>query len=501
MELNDKILSLGALEFIKALHMKFNAERLELLEARDEMASLVRRGATSALYANGEKFPLTDWKVAPIPEDLQDRRVEITGPAEQKMIINALNSGANCFMADFEDSLSPTWENILSGHRNIYNAVRKQIDFTDPSTGKEYRLNEKVATLHVRPRGWHLDEKHITVSGMPVSASLFDFGLHFYNNGFALIASPNCSGPYFYLPKMENYREAALWSKVFKFSENYVSMIEGTIRATVLIETLPAAFEMETILYELRDYVAGLNAGRWDYLFSMIKMLGWEGVKIFPDRSALTMSSSFMHNYSELIVKTCHKRGAHAMGGMSAFIPSRKDNKINNEAFQKVKEDKEREYNLGFDGTWVAHPDLVPIARNAFLGTNQKDRQVERNIFLGSLLPAVIGDITEEGVKTNWNVALEYIENWLNGKGAVTINNLMEDAATAEISRIQLWHWLRHDVTLTNGRKAKDVLSEITCDHIVEKDGDDKAFKLLCDLIYDKTCPDFLTTSLYKELP
>lgn len=493
MELNDKILNLDALQFILELNERFNARRLNLLEERKILEQELKKGNFNALI-NKQDFP-ENWKVATTPPDLIDRRVEITGPAERKMIINALNSGANCFMADFEDSLSPTWKNIIDGHKAIYDAVRQEIDYRDETTGKEYKLNETTATLLVRPRGWHMDEKNITINGRPISASLFDFGLHFFNNSDPLILIKG-SGPYFYLPKLESYKEAELWKDVFEFSEQFMGYKVGTIRATVLIETFPAAFQMENILFALRNYISGLNAGRWDYLFSMIKKLGFDQSKIFSDRSELTMTQPFMQTYCEMLVKVCHKHGAHAMGGMSAFIPSRKDAEINKAAFQKVKEDKEREFNLGFDGTWVAHPDLVPVAKEVFTVTHQKDKQIDKNISFDDLFPNVTVKVTEEGVKNNFFVAAEYIDNWLNGKGAVTINNLMEDAATAEISRTQLWQWYKYDVLTTDNKKVRDIYQDL----LSETQFLSKSLTILDEMIKAEKCPDFLTTRSYKEL-
>jgi malate synthase len=400
------------------------------------------------------------WKVASIPADLQNRRVEITGPVERKMMINALNSGANVFMADFEDANSPTWDNLIQGHLNLRDAIARTIAFASPE-GKQYKLNEEVATLMVRPRGWHLEEKHVRVDGAPMSASLFDFGLYFFHQARALLA--NGTGPYFYLPKLESHLEAQLWNEAFKLAQDELGVPRGTIKATVLIETILAAFEMEEILYELRDHMAGLNAGRWDYIFSVIKKFRNQPGFILPDRGQITMTVPFMRAYTELLVKTCHRRAAHAMGGMAAFIPSRKDAQVNEVALAKVREDKERESHDGFDGTWVAHPDLVAIAKEPFdrlLGAkpHQKERlreevQINAKDLLNLHIPG--GQITEAGFRNNLSVGLQYLEAWLQGNGAVAIYNLMEDTATAEISRAQIWQWLHSaQATLADGRKV-----------------------------------------------
>jgi len=393
------------------------------------------------------------WTVGPAPRDLTDRRVEITGPVDRKMMINALNSGASVFMADLEDACSPTWENVVGGQAHLMDAVRRTLGFTAPD-GRRYALAERVATLVVRPRGWHLSEAHLEVDGAPASASLFDFGLYFFHNARELL--DRGSGPYFYLPKMESHLEARLWNDVFAFAQDALGIPRGTIRATVLIETILAAFEMDEILYELRDHAAGLNAGRWDYLFSLIKTFRERPEFVLPDRAQVTMAVPFMRAYAQLLVRTCHRREAHAIGGMAAFIPSRRDAEVNARALARVREDKEREAGDGFDGTWVAHPDLVPVAREVFDRTlaerpHQKDRKREDVGVGGDALLDVrveAGEVTESGVRTNVSVAVQYIESWLRGVGAVAINNLMEDAATAEISRTQLWQWIRHGVSL-----------------------------------------------------
>ncbi|MGH7496735.1 MAG: malate synthase A [bacterium] len=456
-----EILTPEALAFVAKLERELGRTRRELLQKRKERQAEIDAGAMPDFLATTARMRQeVSWKVAPLPSDLQNRRVEITGPVERKMMINAFNSGANVFMADFEDANSPTWENLIQGHINLREAIARTISFVSPE-GKQYKLNQEVATLMVRPRGWHLEEKHVRVDGAPVSASLFDFGLYLFHQGRTLIAKG--TGPYFYLPKLESHLEARLWNEAFNLGQDDLGIPRGTIKATVLIETILAAFEMEEILYELRDHMAGLNAGRWDYIFSVIKKFRRRPEVILPDRSQITMTVPFMRAYTELLVKTCHRRGAHAMGGMAAFIPSRKDAQVNEVALAKVREDKERESQDGFDGTWVAHPDLVAIAKEPFdkvLGTNphQKERlraevQVKAKDLLNLHIPG--GQITEAGFRNNVSVGLQYLEAWLQGNGAVAIHNLMEDTATAEISRAQIWQWLhREQVTLSDGRKV-----------------------------------------------
>jgi malate synthase len=453
------------------------------------------------------------WFVALAPKDLNDRRVEITGPTDRKMVINALNSGAKVFMADFEDSLSPTWQNVVEGQVNLQDAVRRQIDFTSPE-GKEYKLKKELATLVVRPRGWHLDEKHVVFNGEPVSASLFDFGLYFFHNAAELLNRG--SGPYFYLPKMESHLEARLWNDVFIYAQHALGIPRGSIRATVLIETILAAFEMEEILYELREHAAGLNAGRWDYIFSMIKKFSHDPAFTLPDRSQVTMAVPFMRAYAELLVKTCHRRGAHAIGGMAAFIPSRKDKEVNDRALTKVREDKDRESGQGFDGTWVAHPDLVPVAREIFdrvLGdrSHQKDKtRDDLEVAATQLLDTRIdgAGITHAGIESNISVALRYIDAWLQGTGAVAIFNLMEDAATAEISRAQLWQWRVHNAKLEDGRLFDGEMYQTIRDQqvkiIAAESGPDSrlpdAAALLDTLVLSNDFPEFLTVPGYGLL-
>ena len=453
----DRVLTAEALELVAALHRAFDPVR------RDLLAQRAARREALASHAPGTpldfKTPASvaqgDWRVAPAPRDLDDRRVEITGPVDRKMMINALNSGAKAFMADLEDACSPTWANVIEGQVNLMDAVRRTLAME--TGGKSYRLGETTATLLVRPRGWHLEERHLLVDGTPVAGALVDFGLYLHHNARELIACG--SGPYFYLPKLESHLEARLWNDVFLAAQQALGIPRGTIRATVLVETLPAAFEMEEILYELREHASGLNAGRWDYLFSFIKTFRARADKVLPDRSQLTMTVPFMRAYTERLVQICHKRGAHAIGGMAAFIPSRKDPEVNARALARVREDKERESGDGFDGSWVAHPDLVPVAREVFdrvLGErpHQKERQrPEVNTRGEDLIDARVpgGLVTEGGVRMNVEVAMLYLESWLRGSGAVAIHNLMEDAATAEISRTQLWQWIQHGVAIDGG--------------------------------------------------
>jgi malate synthase len=444
----EEILTHEALEFVAELHRRFDPTRRDLLRRRVERQARLDAGELPDFLSATREVREGDWRVAPAPDNLQDRRVEITGPVERKMMINALNSGARCFMADFEDANSPTWANCVDGQVNLVEAIEGTIELETPD--KAYRLNDEVATLLVRPRGWHLPERHVLVDDAPVSASLFDFGLYFFHNAHRLLERG--AGPYLYLPKLESHLEARLWNDVFDFAEDELSVPPGSIRATVLIETILAAFEMEEILFELRDHSAGLNAGRWDYIFSVIKKFRSRPEFVLPDRAQVTMTVPFMRAYTELLVKTCHRRGAHAMGGMAAFVPSRRDPEVNEAALAKVREDKVREANDGFDGTWVAHPDLVPVATEEFdrvLGErpNQLERlREEVSVQAGDLLDVRVpdGDVTNEGVQNNVSVGLRYLESWLRGVGAAAIYNLMEDAATAEIARSQVWQWVRH---------------------------------------------------------
>ncbi len=441
MQTND-VLTPEAVAFLTDLQRTFGERRATLLADRSDRRKRLIAGELPDFLAATEPIRAGDWRVSACPAEIADRRVEITGPVDRKMVINALNSGARVFMADFEDANAPTWKNCIEGQRNLTDALDRTISL---DTGeKSYTLNDEVAVLFVRPRGWHLEERHFEVDEAPMSASLFDFGLYFFRNH-------GRNGRYFYLPKLESHLEARLWNDVFTWAEERLEVDHGTIKATVLIETILAAFEMDEILYELRDHSAGLNAGRWDYIFSVIKKLGHRPEFVLPDRAAVTMAVPFMRSYCELLVKTCHRRGAHAMGGMAAFIPSRRDPEVNAIALAKVREDKEREAGQGFDGTWVAHPDLVPVAREAFdavLGErpNQLELQREEETTAEQLLDiaATPGEITEEGLRGNVSVGIQYLAAWLEGSGAVAINNLMEDAATAEISRSQIWQWLIH---------------------------------------------------------
>ncbi|HYG60120.1 MAG TPA: malate synthase A, partial [Symbiobacteriaceae bacterium] len=436
------ILTPEALAFVAELQRRFGPPREALLQRRAERQAQFDAGLLPGFLPETQHVRDGDWQVGPIPADLQDRRVEITGPVDRKMVINALNSGAKVFMADLEDSCTPTWENVVEGQANLIDAIEGTISFANPD-GRVYKLNANPATLIVRPRGWHLEERHLLVDGKPASGSLVDFGLYFFHNAKRLLAKG--SGPYFYLPKTESHLEARLWNDVFVYAQEALGIPRGTIKVTVLIETIVAAFEMDEILYELREHIAGLNAGRWDYIFSVIKKFSHRPDFVLPDRAQVTMTVPFMRAYTELLVKTCHRRGAFAMGGMAAFIPNRKDPEVTENALAKVREDKTREANDGCDGTWVAHPDLVPVAMEVFdavLGTrpNQVERQrPEVSVTAAQLLDVAIpgGAVTEAGLRNNVSVAIQYMEAWLRGNGAVAINNLMEDAATAEISRSQ----------------------------------------------------------------
>jgi malate synthase len=508
----ESLLTREALTFLGELERRFGPQRRALLARREERRASYRAGGLPGFLAETRGVREGSWQVAAAPADLNDRRVEITGPVEQKMMINALNSGAKVFMADFEDALSPNWENVVNGQLNCSAAVRRTLEFTSPE-GKAYRLNPATATLLVRPRGWHLVEKHVTLDGQPMSGSLFDFGLYLFHNGAEL--TRRGSGPYFYLPKLESHLEARLWNDVFTFSQQALGIRHGTIRATVLIETILAAFEMEEILYELRDHAAGLNAGRWDYIFSVLKNFGHRPDFVLPDRTQVTMAVPFMRAYTEMLVRACHRRGAHAIGGMAAFIPSRRDAEVNARAMAKVREDKLREAEIGFDGSWVAHPDLVPVAQAVFdetLGSrpNQKDRLREDVIpdaarLLHVQIPG--GQVTERGVRTNIRVALEYLENWLEGRGAVGIDNLMEDSATAEISRTQLQQWLHHEVALADGgtltpqRYAALAREELEG---LERGGPGarrrEAATLLDRLVHEQVPEEFLTLGAYDYL-
>ncbi len=469
-----EVFTAEALEFIAVLHRRFNPTRLDLLRRRGKRQARVDQGKALDFLKATRRIRDDSWRIAPVPVDLIDRRVEITGPTERKMMINALNSGAKTFMADFEDANTPAWRNVVEGQVNLRDAVRRTIEYAS-SEGKEYRLNREVATLLVRPRGWHLPERHVRVDREDASASLVDFGLFFFHNAKDLVARG--TAPYFYLPKMESHLEARLWNDVFAFAEEALGVRRGTTKATALIETFPAAFEMEEILFELRDHAAGLNAGRWDYLFSIIKTLRARTDFVLPDRAQLTMTVPFMRAYTELLVKTCHRRGAHAIGGMAAFVPSRRDPTANENAFTKVREDKAREANDGFDGTWVAHPDLVQVAGQVFdhalqgrpnqLGQVRDDVDVTAHDLLDVRVPG--GKTTEAGLRSNVRVALQYLEAWLRGTGAVTISNLMEDTATAEIARSLVWQWVHHGARLDDRFTVNEGLVRQVTDEEVDR--------------------------------
>ncbi|WP_025028325.1 malate synthase A [Caldalkalibacillus mannanilyticus] len=511
-----EILSFEALEFVKKLHLQFGTRRKELLQNRITRQKDIDAGELPDFLEETKNIREGSWRTTPVPLDLQDRRVEITGPAgDRKMVINAFNSGAKAFMADFEDANSPTWENSIGGQINLRDAINRTIDFTSPQ-GKKYELKDQIATLLVRPRGWHLEEKHVLIHGEPASGSIFDFGLFFYHNAKTLLAKG--SGPYFYLPKLEGHLEARLWNDIFVFAQNELGIPQGTIKATVLIETILATFEADEILYELREHSAGLNCGRWDYIFSYIKKLRNHPQFILPDRSQVTMTVPFMNAYSLYVIQTCHKREAHAMGGMAAQIPVKYDPVANEEAMNKVRADKEREAKNGHDGTWVAHPGLVEVAMKAFNeympSSNQVDKKREDvRVSASDLLEAPSGEITEQGLRTNISVAVQYIEAWLGGSGAVPIYNLMEDAATAEISRTQVWQWIRHPKgILQDGRKVtlalvEELLEEelqVLLEHLGQERYMDgrytQAASLFLQLVTEDEFIEFLTIPGYQQL-
>jgi malate synthase len=488
------VLTDDAIEFLTDLERDFREGRADLLARRAERLGRLSAGELPDFLPDTAAVRGGDWRIAPFPEEIADRRVEITGPVDRKMVINALNSGAKVFMADFEDANSPTWENCIEGQRNLTDALDRTISL---DTGeKQYALNDDVAVLFVRPRGWHLEERHFAVDGAPMSASLFDFGLYVLRNH-------SRNGRYLYLPKLESHREARLWNDVFCFAQDRLGVARGTLKATVLIETILAAFEMDEILHELREHSAGLNAGRWDYIFSVIKKLGHRPEFVLPDRVDVTMAVPFMRAYCELLVRTCHSRGAHAMGGMAAFIPSRRDPEVNAIALEKVREDKDREASQGFDGTWVAHPDLVPVAVQSFdrvLGDrpNQIERQRDDvRVTSADLLDVAStpGEITEEGLRNNVSVGIQYLAAWLRGSGAVAINNLMEDAATAEISRSQIWQWLHH------GRIRPEDVTRVTEEEVARLgDGYDDARAIFERIATQPDYVEFLTLPAYDRL-
>jgi len=509
-----EILTNEALQFVEKLEQTFGSRRIELLELRKERERRINEGEKPSFLKETEHIRKGDWTIPPVPKDLQDRRVEITGPVDRKMIINALNSGAKVFMADFEDATSPTWENIVEGQIHLRDAVNKTIEYVNEN-GKVYKLNEETATLIVRPRGLHLEEKHVLLDGKRISGSLFDFGLYFFHNAKELIKRG--SGPYFYLPKLESHLEARWWNDVFCFAQDELGVKRGTIKATVLIETILAAFEMDEILYELKEHSAGLNCGRWDYIFSYLKKFRNDQNVILPDRAQVTMTVPFMRAYSLLAIKTCHRRNVHAIGGMAAQIPVKDDPVKNEEAFQKVRADKEREAKDGHDGTWVAHPALVPVAKEIFdqymKQPNQIDKQLDVEISAEQLLEVPEGTITEQGLRTNIDVGIRYLASWLSGRGAAPIHNLMEDAATAEISRAQVWQWIRHPKgVLEDGRKVTielyEKIKQEELEKIKQEFGEeayqkgrfDEAAKLFDELVRNDEFVDFLTLPGYERL-
>ncbi|WP_309080577.1 malate synthase A [Zhihengliuella sp.] len=512
----QRVITPEALDFLGELHRRFDGRRRELLNAREQRRQAISRGADPKFLPETRHIREDDsWRVAPIAPGLEDRRVEITGPTDRKMTINALNSGAKVWLADMEDSLTPNWRNVVKGQLNLQRVLDREIDFTTEE-GKEYRLTGEtltdLPTIVVRPRGWHLPEKHLLIQNQPISGALVDFGLHFFHNAKRLIELGR--GPYFYLPKLESHQEARLWNDVFVFAQDYLGIPQGTVRATVLIETITAAFEMEEILYELRDHAAGLNAGRWDYIFSIIKNFRERGPRfVLPDRSMVTMTAPFMRAYTEQLVRACHRRGAMAIGGMAAFIPNRRDEAANAVAFEKVTADKTREAEDGFDGSWVAHPDLVPVAREVFDGVlgsrrNQLDRSrddVQPDDVALLNVAATPGLITEQGVRSNIEIGIRYIESWLRGNGAVALQNLMEDAATAEISRSQIWQWIHQGAVTDDGelitREYATELLEEEFARIQRFEGDrfDEAREIFEAAALADRFPDFLTLPAYNR--
>ncbi len=501
-----------ALEFVAAIARRFEAQRQRLLQARAERQAAWDAGGLPDFLPETKAIREGDWKVAPIPADLLDRRVEITGPTSRKMVINALNSGASVFMADFEDALSPTWPNVVEGQINLMDYWLGQIDYTEEDTGKRYAIGPSPAILMIRPRGWHLSEDHITVDGGKVAGAFVDFGLYFFHNAQAMLGRG--TGPYFYLPKTESHLESRLWNEVFLFAQERLGIPAGTIKATVLIETLPAVFEMNEILYELREHIAGLNCGRWDYIFSYIKTLRAKPEYVLPDRGQVVMSKAFLKAYAELLIQTCHKRGAFAMGGMAAFIPNRRDPEVTEKALAAVREDKLREVQYGHDGTWVAHPDLVPTALEMFNQHMPQKNQLDRlreDVKVGQkeLLQPHEGTRSEEGLRVNIRVGVQYIEAWLRGNGAVPLYNLMEDAATAEISRTQNWQWLHYGATLVDGRRVTaELAEECLADEMAKlktalgdaygKGRFDEAIGLFKQLVLSDKLEAFLTLPAYK---
>jgi malate synthase len=513
-EAASEILTVEALRFVAALARRFEGTRRELLAARAVRQQRLDAGELPDFLLHTRKIREAEWTVAPIPSDLLDRRVEITGPVDRKMIINALNSGANVYMADFEDSNSPTWRNNIEGQINLREAVNGTISYVSPE-GRHYRLAEKTAVLMVRPRGWHLVEKHLLVDGFPVSASLFDFGLFFFHNARTLIEKG--TGPYFYLPKLESHLEARLWNEVFNFAQDSLGIPRGTIRATVLIENILAAFEMDEILFELREHSSGLNCGRWDYIFSFIKKFRNRAEFVLPDRAQVTMDKAFLKAYVDLLIRTCHRRNIHAMGGMAAQIPIKNDPEANERALEKVRQDKLREVRAGHDGTWVAHPGLVPVAREVFDAAMPGPHQISRrredvSVSAADLLQVPEGEITDPGLRVNIDVGIQYLESWLRGIGCVPIYNLMEDAATAEISRAQVWQWIRHEARTSDGRPVTPArVRRVIAEELEKLRGrlgaarfDSGRFELAARLFEDmmtrEDFPEFMTLAAYEYL-
>jgi malate synthase len=509
----EEVLTKEALQFLAELHHRFDGRRQELLKRRVERQSAIDAGGLPDFLPETKSIRTSTWSCAPIPADLLDRRVEITGPVDRKMVINALNSGANVFMADFEDSNSPTWENVIGGQVNLRDAVRRDILFTSPE-GKEYALGQKTAVLMARPRGWHLPEHHLIAAGMPISGSLVDFGLFFFHNAKTQIA--HGTGPYFYLPKIQSHLEARLWNDIFVFVQDYLDIPRGTIRATVLIETIWGAFEMDEILYELREHSAGLNCGRWDYIFSFIKVFRNQKSFLLPDRSRLTMDRNFLKAYVDLLIQTCHHREIHAMGGMAAQIPIKNDAVANEAALENVRLDKLREVRAGHDGTWVAHPGLVGIAKQIFDEHMDTPNQIHMkrldvHITRDDLLRVPSGEVTEGGLRLNVDVGIQYLESWLRGNGCVPIYNLMEDAATAEISRTQVWQWLHHGASLSDGRKITPDMVKHAIQSVITQTRSKwgghyattqfpLAAQLFEKMILSATLTDFLTLDAYQHI-
>ena len=511
----DKILTNDALLFVEAIENRFGKRRREILKQREERQSQIDSGIFPNFLSSTQDIRNSKWEVSPPPKDLLDRRVEITGPVDRKMIINALNSGVKVFMADFEDSNSPTWENNINGQINLKDAASRTINYTNPKNGKFYKLNEKIATLMVRPRAWHLEEKNVLLNGRSISASIFDFSLYFFHNASTLTG--NGSGPYFYLPKLESHTEARLWNDIFIMAQNKLNIPQGSVKATVLIETILAAFEMDEILFELKDHSAGLNCGRWDYIFSFIKKFRNHSNFVLPDRSNVTMERHFLKSYVDLLIQTCHKCGAHAMGGMAAQIPIKNNDAENQKALDKVRVDKEREANAGHDGTWVAHPGLVGIALDAFdsIMPDANQLNIKRSdvtITAEDLLKVPTGIITEEGVRENIRVGVQYVESWLRGNGCVPLYNLMEDAATAEIGRAQLWQWINHNALLDDGRTIsmnlyssllKDEMKKLKIEMGNELFTSGKfklAISLFTDMVKKNEFDEFLTLPAYQYI-